>query len=433
MTESLKLGGSDLSGGPRIRRLNRLPIVAAIVLVVLFLAAIFYGLSSRGLRLGGDDSADAPGSRPASTHADQLKEGVPDGIIGEPAQPQFEPAPAEPDEPAENLFMPEPPASPTDEAQEQALEPEEQWRARLEREQEEQLMRELHRQRMARYQANDAAFDSPIAVSLRDLSADSTGGTAAAPGEPQASAGRPQSALDLYAAAMEAGVGGATDANGQAAKERFFNQDIRDLGYLPNPVIEQISSYELKRGSVIPATLVTGINSDLPGRITAQVSQNVYDSATGRHLLIPQGSKLFGRYDSEVTFGQDGVLVIWTDLIFPNGSTLQIGGTAGTDAAGYGGFRDQVDNHYLRTFGSAILVALIGAGTEMMLPQDRNSFGTANSAEDAARRSFAETFGQISEQTVARNLNVQPTLEIRPGYRFNVLVDQDIVFPGSYR
>ena len=94
MTESLKLGGSDLSGGPRIRRLNRLPIVAAIVLVVLFLAAIFYGLSSRGLRLGGDDSADAPGSRPASTHADQLKEGVPDGIIGEPAQPQFEPAPA---------------------------------------------------------------------------------------------------------------------------------------------------------------------------------------------------------------------------------------------------------------------------------------------------------------------------------------------------
>lgn len=294
-------------------------------------------------------------------------------------------------------------------------------------------MRELHRQRMARYQANDAAFDSPIAVSLGGFSADANDGRATVPGQSQSSTTRPQSALDLYAAAMEAGLGGARDANGQAAKERFFNQDIRDLGYLPNPVVGQISPYELKRGSVIPATLITGINSDLPGRITAQVSQNVYDSATGRHLLIPQGSKLFGRYDSEVTFGQDGVLVIWTDLIFPNGSTLQIGGMAGTDSAGYGGFRDQVDNHYLRTFGSAILVALIGAGTEMMLPQDRNSFGTANSAEDAARRSFAETFGQISEQTVSRNLNVQPTLEIRPGYRFNVLVDQDIVFPGSYR
>ena len=97
-----------------------------------------------------------------------------------------------------------------------------------------------------------------------------------------------------------------------------------------------------------------------------------------------------------------------------------------------GGFTDQVDNHLLQTFGSAILVALIGAGTEMMIPQDRNELGGANSAEDSARRSFAETFGQISEQTVSRNLNVQPTLEIRPGYQFNVLVDQDLVFPGAF-
>ena len=134
-----------------------------------------------------------------------------------------------------------------------------------------------------------------------------------------------------------------------------------------------------------------------------------------------------------MSFGQNRVLVIWTDIIFPNGSTLQIGGMAGTDAAGYGGFTDKVDNHYFETFGSAILVALIGAGTEMMIPQDRNSFGTANSAEDAARRSFAESFGQISEQTVSRNLNVQPTLEIRPGYQFNVLVDQDTVFPGAFQ
>src|SRR5690606_19830116 len=131
-----------------------------------------------------------------------------------------------------------------------------------------------------------------------------------------------------------------------------------------------------------------------------------------------QGSKLFGRYDSKVAFGQNRVLVVWTDIIFPNGSTLQIGGMAGTDAAGYGGFNDKVDHHYLQTFGSAILVALIGAGTEMMIPVDRNSFGTSNSAEDSARRSFAETFGKMSEQTVSKNLNVQPTLEIRPGYQF---------------
>lgn len=429
MTESLKLAGTDDGAGPRIRRLNRIPIIVAIALVVAFLAVIIYGLTSRGLQFGDGPGSGPTTARPASNDADQLKQGIPDGIIGEPAPIILQPTPAQPQETATNPFAPVErdaeavPERPT-------LEPEEIWRARLEREQNEQFLRELHRQRMASLQADGAAMDSPIAVSLGGLAA-----TAEAP-EPGSSTGdsvgssRPPSALDLYAAAMEAGAQN-PDPNGQAAKDSFFNQDIAELGYLPNAVVPQMSPYELKRGSVIPATLVTGINSDLPGRITAQVSQNVYDSATGRHLLIPQGAKLFGRYDSNVSFGQNRVLVVWTDIIFPNGATLQIGGMAGTDAAGYGGFSDKVDNHYLQTFGSAILVALIGAGTEMMIPQDRNSLGTANSAEDAARRSFAESFGQVSEQTVSRNLNVQPTLEIRPGYQFNVLVDQDMVFPRA--
>lgn len=430
MTESLKLGGVEARDGPHIRRLNRVPIIVAIALVVAFLAVIIYGLTSRGLQFGGPEEGPST-VRPASSDADQLKRGIPDGIIGEPAPVVLQPTPAEPNETATNPFAP---VKPEDAVvpERPALEPEEIWRARLEREQQEQWLRELQRQRMASLQADAAALDSPIAVDIGN-----PGETAVAP-NPAASTGgtlaanQPMTALDLYAAAMKAG-GQNADPNGQAAKERFFNQDIADLGYLPKSVVPQMSPYELKRGSVIPATLVTGINSDLPGRITAQVSQNVYDSATGRHLLIPQGSKLFGRYDSNVSFGQNRVLVIWTDVIFPNGSTLQIGGMAGTDAAGYGGFTDKVDNHFLQTFGSAILVALIGAGTEMMIPQDRNSLGTANSAEDAARRSFAETFGQISEQTVSRNLNVQPTLEIRPGYQFNVLVDQDLVFPEVFQ
>ncbi|MGE3365612.1 MAG: IncP-type conjugal transfer protein TrbI, partial [Rhizobiaceae bacterium] len=221
--------------------------------------------------------------------------------------------------------------------------------------------------------------------------------------------------------------------NGQKSKGEFFNEDLKELGYLPNSVVGQVSPFELKRGSVIPATLISGINSDLPGRITAQVSQNVYDSASGRHLLIPQGAKLFGRYDSEVTFGQKRVLVIWTDIIFPDGATLQIGGMAGTDAAGYGGFKDRVNNHYLKLFGSAALVAAIGAGIDMAVPQDRNALGMENSGESAARRSFAETFGRVAERTISKNIDVQPTLEIRQGYRFNVLVDQDIVFPGRFR
>lgn len=426
MTESLKLGGLEEKDGPQIRRLNRVPIIVAIVLVVAFLAVIIYGLTSRGLQFGAPN--DGPSTvRPATTDADQLKRGIPDGIIGEPAPVVLQPTPVQPAETAANPFGP---VRPEEVASERpALEPEEIWRARLEREQQEQWLRELQRQRMASLQADAAALDSPIAVDVGNVGQTPVTANPATPSGTVAT-NRPMSALDLYAAAMQAGAQN-TDPNGQAAKESFFNQDIADLGYLPKSVVPQMSPYELKRGSVIPATLVTGINSDLPGRITAQVSQNVYDSATGRRLLIPQGSKLFGRYDSKVAFGQNRVLVIWTDIIFPNGSTLQIGGMAGTDAAGYGGFTDKVDNHLLQTFGSAILVALIGAGTEMMLPQDNNS--TGNNAENSARESFAETFGQVSEQTVSRNLDVQPTLEIRPGYQFNVLVDQDMVFPGAFQ
>lgn len=433
MTQSLKLG--EVGTGPKIRRLNRLPIILAIALVVAFFAVIFYGLSSRGLRFGGDAQIDTSSAPPASNDAERLKQGVPDGIIGEPKPVPVIATPApERAEPARNPFNdPDPALTPAATPQQPALEPETVWRARLQREFDEQALREVNRQQMASLQAEDAAVNSPIGVNLKALESPSASATPVTP-QPSATPNRPGSALDLYGAALQGGINGqAADTNGQAGKQNFFNQDIADRGYLPNSVVPQMSPFELKRGSVIPATLVTGINSDLPGRITAQVSQNVFDSATGHRLLIPQGAKLFGRYDSDVSFGQNRVLVVWTDIIFPNGSTLQIGGMAGTDAAGYGGFKDKLDNHYIRTFGSAILVALLGTGTDLLLPQDRSGIGSTDSAADAARRSFAETFGEISQQTVSKNLEVQPTLKIRPGYRFNVLVDQDIIFTRSYQ
>ncbi len=278
------------------------------------------------------------------------------------------------------------------------------------------------------FRQGGAALDSPLKVDITDVSAQAPGAASAAPRQSNTA---PNGSQDLYAAALRAGAAGQVDQNGQASKEDFFNADIKDLGYLPNQVVPQQSRYELKRGSVIPATLITGINSDLPGRITAQVSQNVYDSATGHFMLVPQGTKLFGRYDSKVSFGQNRALVVWSDIIFPNGSTLQIGGMAGTDSEGYGGFSDKVDNHYLRTFGSAALVALIGTGIDMSMPQS-STLATQDTASDAARRNFAETFWRVAEQTISKNLNVQPTIKIRPGFRFNVLVDQDIIFPGNY-
>lgn len=422
MVQLLQLGATQ-EPSP-LRRVNRLPIIAAIVLVVIFFGVIAYGLGSRGLYFREGDGLTQTTGNPASTHADDLKRGIGDGIIGEPAKPTFQPAPivSEP-----SHFRPAPAAVPQP-APKAAPETEDDWRARLQREQREQYLREQHRQQMARLQANDAAYDAPIAIDRAKLDKPA-GATAVAQGEQQDRGGTARSALDTYAEALASGIGGQNaDPNSQGSKDRFLNADLQQLGYLPNQVVSQRSRYELKRGSVIPATLITGINSDLPGRISAQVSQNVYDSATGRHLLIPQGAKLFGRYDSKVSFGQSRVLVVWTDIIFPNGSTLHIGGMAGTDAEGYGGFKDRVNRHYLRTFGSAALLAVIGAGMDMAIPES-STRATQDTASDATRRNFAETFGRVADRTIGRNLDVQPTLSIRPGYRFSVLVDQDIAFP----
>ncbi len=430
MVQSLQLGTSNQSADEKgMKRLNRVPLFVGIEILVLFLAVLVYGLSSRGLRFSQHDPNDGGFGTPASTFADQLKRGVKDGIIGdrEEQQPVFQPAPVPQQQEAARPVEAEPEIDPRQPSRSR-MESDEEWNARMLREQREQIFREQQRQRMASLQARGAALDSPLKVDMSDVSAKSpVAQSAGARQSNTASSG----AQDLYAAALKAGAAIQVDQNGQASKEDFFNADIKDLGYLPKQVVPQQSRNELKRGSVIPATLITGINSDLPGRITAQISQNVYDSATGHYTLVPQGTKLLGRYDSKVSFGQNRVLVVWTDIIFPNGSTLQIGGMAGTDAEGYSGFNDKVDNHYFRTFGSAALVALIGTGIDMSMPES-STLATQDTASDAARRSFAEAFGRVAELTISKNLNVQPTIKIRPGYRFNVLVDQDIIFPSNY-
>ncbi|WP_159952399.1 IncP-type conjugal transfer protein TrbI [Rhizobium sp. 18065] len=431
MVQSLQLGTTGNADDQQsMRRLNRLPIIVAIVVIVLFFGVVIIGLSWRGLSFSRGNELDTGSNSLATTFGDQLKRGVSDAIIGEPESREvFQPTPV--------VVEREPAGEPAVERQSEVrterrsqLETETEWKARLKREQDEQILREAQRQRMARLQARATALDSPLKVDVSEVqkSASESSSDARLP-----LTATTNSASDLYSAAMKSGLTGQNiDQNGQMSKEDFFNQDIKDLGYLPNQVVPQLSPYELKRGSVIPATMITGLNSDLPGRISAQVSQNVYDSATGYRLLIPQGAKLFGRYDSKVSFGQERVLVVWTDLIFPNGSTLQIGGMSGTDAEGYGGFRDKVDRHLWRTFGSAALVAIIGTGIDMSMPES-STLATQDTASDAARRNFAESFGRVAEQTISKNLNVQPTIRIRPAYKFNVLVDQDLIFPNLYR
>ncbi|HEV7437228.1 MAG TPA: IncP-type conjugal transfer protein TrbI [Pseudorhizobium sp.] len=427
MVQSLQLGMEGDRSQTGMRRLNRLPIILMLAIAVIFLAIVVVGLSWRGLPFERGDDLDGASGGPATSFGDQLKRGITDGIIGEPEPEIFQPAPVVVHRQERRQPVTEVPEKPADQRPKPA--PEEDWQARLKREQDEQYLREVQRQRMARLQARASAFDSPLKVDIVDVA---KAPSQATPDAQRRNFDRMDGTSDLHSMAARLGLLDQTgDKNGQASKQDFFNQDIRDLGYLPARVVPPVSLYELKRGSVIPATLITGLNSDLPGRLSVQVSQNVYDSATGYRLLIPQGARLFGRYDSKVAFRQDRALVVWTDLIFPNGATLQIGGMAGTDAAGYGGFKDKVDRHLLRTFGSAALIALIGTGIDLSMPES-STLANQHTASDAARRNFAESYGRVAEQTISRNLAVQPTIRIRPGYKFNILVDQDIVFPSAY-
>lgn len=196
-------------------------------------------------------------------------------------------------------------------------------------------------------------------------------------------------------------------------------------GYLQQQKQKQISPYELKAGWIIPATLITGINSDLPGSTLAQVSQNIYDTATGRYLLIPQGTKLVGEYKSNVLYGQERVLTAWTKLIFPNGDTLNLEGMNGTSQDGYSGFTDEVDNHYFRIFGSAFLMSSITAG--IALSDKSSSSGEKETSADKAISQAIEQMSTVSSEMIRKNMNISPTLKIRSGYKFNIFVTKDII------
>ncbi len=186
--------------------------------------------------------------------------------------------------------------------------------------------------------------------------------------------------------------------------------------------------YEIKTGTIIPAILISGINSDLPGPIIAQVRENVYDSVAGRYLLIPQGAKLHGIYDSAITWGQQRVLIAWQRLVFPNGQTLSLSGMPGSDVSGYAGFKDLINNHYKRVFGSVLLMSLFSAGLQLSQPQQSGENNNTPSVNQILAQNVGIGLSQTADQLLRKNLNVKPTLQIRPGYLFNVSVTRDMLF-----
>jgi type IV secretory pathway VirB10-like protein len=231
-----------------------------------------------------------------------------------------------------------------------------------------------------------------------------------------------------------AGSGDQGDANLQEHKESFIEKarqarDERD--YSSATRAPALSKYEIKSGWDIPATLESEVNTDLPGEVKAVVRENVYDTASGQYLLIPQGSRLIGQYDNRVSYGQSRANVVWSRLIFPDGSSVDLDGMVGHDASGAAGFHDQVDNHFVRLVSMALMMSAFTAGVEMSQPQSSSASGVL-SPSAAATQALGQQFGQLGMEVTRKNLNIQPTVKIRPGYRFNVRVNRDIAFTEPY-
>ena len=191
--------------------------------------------------------------------------------------------------------------------------------------------------------------------------------------------------------------------------------------------------YIVRTGTVIPALLLSGIESELPGTIIAQVSQDVYDTPTGNYLLIPQGSRLVGEYSNAVHYGQSRIFVVWQRIIYPNGSALDIGAMPGADEQGEGGFHDKVNNHFLRMFGTALLMSAITAATNWATNHNQGGYNSNGySASSALSEAVGQQLGQTTAALLEKNLSIAPTLTIRPGYRFNIVVTKDLEFRAPY-
>lgn len=221
-----------------------------------------------------------------------------------------------------------------------------------------------------------------------------------------------------------AGLGLTGQPGAQDRHSAFLNGPVDRRTVAADRVMPPASPYILQAGAVIPAALITGIRSDLPGQITAQVTENVYDSPTGSLLLIPQGTRIIGQYDDGVTFGQRRVLLVWNRLILPGGRSIVLERQPGADASGYAGLEDGVDYHWWDLMKAAGLSTLLAVGTEL-----------ATSDEDrlirAIRDGAQDTINQAGQQIVQRQLQVAPTLTIRPGFPVRVIVTRDLVFESA--
>ncbi len=224
--------------------------------------------------------------------------------------------------------------------------------------------------------------------------------------------------------------------NKQGQKAEFARQTGAQgmANYLKSQRTAPLSKFEIKAGWDLPAAMEHGINSDLPGELRAMITQNVFDSATGKYLLIPQGTRVIGMSNSNVSYAQSGLQAVWTRLVFPDSSSMDLGSMVGQDQAGFSGLRDEVDNHWMRVIGAALLSSVFTAAYQISQGvAGATAPGGAQSSQQILSAAAGADVSRVGSEIVRRNLNIQPTIVINPGYKFNIRVNRDMGFQAPYR
>lgn len=295
----------------------------------------------------------------------------------------------------------------------------------------------------AAYQQEQAAIEAPTSIRNSSTSSFGTGNTmrTGPPGSDDLSR------VEALSRALGARQGGDSVGlpNGQSPENDYDGQNMQSRkdtflaaarnrqadDYLRSTREAPLSRYEIKAGWEIPAVLEQSLNSDLPGELKALVTSNVYDTATGLYLVIPQGSRLIGKYDSRIAYGQEGVEVVWSRIIYPDASSVDLDGMVGLDSHGNAGLRDKVDRHYRRLVGFSVLTSMFTAAFNISQRSSQSALTYPTPAQTAGS-AVGQELSQTGAQITRKNLNVQPTIKIPAGYKFTVRVNRDILFEAPY-
>lgn len=412
----------------RARRINNWPLFIALIVIVVLACVIALVISDRSKGTGEWEVGERRGGGAVSI-AKEIAGERSGGIVSPKDVPQI-PAPTAKPVVASPLPLPRKQAVPVIPPIQKPQQPVLMGKQTQQQRPSDRPSEEENRLRQRRMKGVEAALDSPIKVNVDERNM--AGGRDAM----QLEMDRIDRQLEnlKYPGTLEndsvTAVSGSNTDSGQGAKIKKR---------LSASMVEAPPSlYTLRIGSIIPAVLESGINSDLEGIVLARVARDVFDTPTRKHVLIPINSLLVGKYESKIAYGQSRIFVMWESITFPDGKVIELGSFPSSTGEGYSGLRDRVNNHYVRLFGSALLMSGILAGVEMT-QNDNNNLNNNNNNNNKTRMSdslseaLGQTFGNLLAEMFRRNLDISPTLEIRYGYQFHVMVVQDLVFDGPYR